>query len=344
VRPCGLTAATRLAAATIAALLCAAALAGSAPARSSWRTYTNAAGSRSYLVEAPDRAVTAPALVVYLHGCNQTAAGAAHDTGWAQLADQHGFVAVFPQEPTLPSDTVLRGCWNWEQSANQHRGSGEPSILAGITGEVAQRYHVDRSRIYVAGYSAGAYMANIMAVSYPDLYAAAGIVAGGPYGLGTDSIVDPTGQTIVDEMGPRKRAVPVVVLQASNDNINPFAAGFAAVQQWLDADDLLDDGQENGSVSHVPASTDAHATIAAPQPASGTTCDQLAPCPGGAAGLASYPYTEAHYRSADGDPLLDFWTIYGANHDYTGGTGTFMDPTGPSMTAAAYGFLFAQRR
>jgi hypothetical protein len=39
-------------------------------------------------------------------------------------------------------------------------------------------------------------------------------------------------------MGPRRRAVPIVVIQATNDNINPYAAGFGAVQQWLDAYDL----------------------------------------------------------------------------------------------------------
>jgi poly(3-hydroxybutyrate) depolymerase len=187
-------------------------------------------------------------------------------------------------------------------------------------------------------------MANIMAVSYPDVYAAAGIVAGGPYGLVTDSIPDPSGQSIVTEMGPRKRAVPVIVVQATNDNINPFAAGFAAVQQWLDAYDLIDDGQRNDSVSRVPASVDATASLAAPESGQPTICDQLAPCLGGATGLASYPYTVAHYLDPMRRPLLDFFTIEGANHDYTGGTGTFMDPTGPSTTAATRAFLFAQRR
>jgi poly(hydroxyalkanoate) depolymerase family esterase len=320
--------------------LCLGMLASSAFASSSWHTYTNAAGTRQYLLEVPDKKVMSPPLVVYLHGCNQTAAGVAKDSGWAKLADEDGFVAVFPQEPTQPSDTVLKGCWGWPSSANQHRGSGEPSILAGITNEVAAAEHVDRRRIYVAGLSAGAYMTNILAVSYPDLYAAAGILAGGPYGTGTDSTLDMTGGAIVQEMGPRKRAVPVIVTQATNDNINPYAAGFAAVQQWLNAYDLIDDGRENDSVSHLPASLDTHYKAEPPQPRNPTVCDPLAPCLGGIAGLGSYPYTVAHYVDPRGGSLLDFWTIYVANHDYTGGTGTFMDPTGPSMTAASYTFLF----
>jgi poly(hydroxyalkanoate) depolymerase family esterase len=326
------------------AILCSGALASPAFAGSSWHTFTSAAGSRQYLLEVPAGKLERPPLVVYLHGCNQTAAGVANDTGWAKLADEKRLIAVFPQEPTLPSDTLLRGCWGWPQSANQHRGAGEASIIAGITNEVAAAQHVDRRRIYVLGLSAGAYMANIMAVAYPDLYAAAGILAGGPYGTGTDPPPpDLSGGSIVAEMGPRKRAVPIIVTQATNDNINPYAAGFAAVQQWLNAYDLIDDGQLNDSVSHLPGSVYTHYTAEPPHPGSPTICDPLAPCLGGMTGLASYPYSVAHYVDPRGKSLLDFWTIYLANHDYTGGSGTFMDPTGPSVTAATYAFLLAHR-
>jgi poly(hydroxyalkanoate) depolymerase family esterase len=321
-------------------------LPASASAQTTWQTYSNAAGARQYLLEVPRHKPAHPALVVFLHGCNQTAAGVAHDMGWTELAEAKHFVAVFPQEPVLPSDTALTGCWDWFHDANHHRGGGEPSIIAGITEHVAAAQAVDRNRIYVAGFSAGAYMSNILAVAYPDLYAAAGIVAGGPYGTGTDSTPDVTGQAIVDQMGPRKRPVPIIVLQATNDNVNPFPAGLAAVHQWLGAYDRLDDGQANGSVSQAPASTVAHYSPATPTPGNPAICDPLAPCIGGATGLGAYPYTVAHYLDAQGKPLLDFWTLYGANHDYTGGSGTFMDPTGPSMTTAAYEFLraFQKRR
>jgi poly(hydroxyalkanoate) depolymerase family esterase len=328
----------RIAQAGSLAAICCTLLASPAHARSSWHTFTNAAGTRHYLLVVPGRGVASPPLLVFLHGCNQTAAGVAHDAGWAKLADASGFVAVFPQEPVLPTDTVLKGCWNWPQSANQMRGAGEPSIIAGITKQVAAAQHVDRRRIYVAGYSAGAYMTNILAVSYPDLYATAGIIAGGPYGLGTNSVADLTGQSIVHEMGPRKRAVPVIVIQATNDNINPYAAGFAAAQQWLNAYDLIDDGRLNGSTARSPGSIDAHASTLL-HPGSPTPCATLSPCLGGLTGLGAYPYTVAHYLDAQHRPLLDFWTIDGGAHDYPGATGTFMDPTGPPITPAIYAFM-----
>ncbi len=39
-----------------------------------------------------------PALVVVLHGCTQTAVGYDAGSGWTRLADEHGFVALFPQQ------------------------------------------------------------------------------------------------------------------------------------------------------------------------------------------------------------------------------------------------------
>jgi poly(hydroxyalkanoate) depolymerase family esterase len=322
--------------ATCLAALCLLGVVSSASADATWHTYTNAAGSRRYLLEVPPRTQKRPPLVVYLHGCSQSAADVAKGTGWSRLAREKGFVVAYPEEPN-------GGCWDWFHTADQHRGAGEPSIIEGITAEVARAVRADRRRVYVLGASAGAYMANNVAISYPDVYAAVGILAGGPYSLGLDSTPDASGQAIVAEMGPRARTVPVLVMQGTNDNVNPYAAGLAAAQQWLGAYDLIDDGQANGSVSRVPASEETSTATGTPDPGSaGTVCDE--PCAGGALGLHSYPYTVAHYADARGRPVLDFWTIYGANHDYTGTTGgSYTDPTGPPMTDAAYAFLKAHR-
>jgi poly(3-hydroxybutyrate) depolymerase len=51
--------------------VCAAGLAGNASAASTWHTYTNAAGSRRYLLEVPAQKLKHPPLVIYLHGCGQ---------------------------------------------------------------------------------------------------------------------------------------------------------------------------------------------------------------------------------------------------------------------------------
>lgn len=298
-----------------------------AAASTTWHTYANAAGSRRYLLEIPPRRHRHPALVVYLHGCGQSAADVAGSIGWSPLATRRGFAVVYPEEPNL-------GCWDWLQRKDQHRGAGEPSILAGITREVMHRLRADRDRVYIVGASAGAYMAEILAVGYPDLYASLGILAGGPYGLGLNSVPDLTGRAIVHEMGPRARPVPVFVFQGTLDNVNPFAAGALAVQQWLGVYDLLDDGRLDGSFSRRPTSEETQTATGRPDPSHPATCDQ--PCLGGLLGIERYPYTVADYGSR-----LRFVAVHGANHDYTGASGgSYTDPTGPDLTGLAWSFFF----
>src|SRR3989449_10009321 len=106
-----------------------------------------------------------------LHGCVQTAADFAAGTQMDELADAHHFLVLYPQQTTLANPTA---CWNWSVPANQRRGSGEPSILAGIVETVegnTSHWAIDKSRVFVAGASAGAAMSVILGWAYPDLFA-----------------------------------------------------------------------------------------------------------------------------------------------------------------------------
>src|SRR3954452_13709462 len=108
------------------AVLCTLCFAGTASAESSWHTYSNSGGSRRYLLEVPAKTVKRPPPVVYRLGCSQSAADVAQGTGWSRLAREKGFVVVYPEQPD-------GGCWDWPHTANQHRGAGEPALIAGIT-------------------------------------------------------------------------------------------------------------------------------------------------------------------------------------------------------------------
>jgi len=63
-------------------------------------TYSDSAGNHPYFVYTPQKyqAGTTVPLVVMLHGCAQSAADFATGTSMNQLAEQYGFVVVYPQQ------------------------------------------------------------------------------------------------------------------------------------------------------------------------------------------------------------------------------------------------------
>jgi poly(hydroxyalkanoate) depolymerase family esterase len=310
-------------------------------------TFSSADGSRDYWVYLPAGTWKGPRpMVVYLHGCNETAEQAAAASHFDRVADQRGFVVVYPQQAvTAGSSAPLAdgngiGCWNWFLPQDQSRDAGEPAIIAGITRTVAASAHVDTSRIYVEGVSAGADMSVILGATYPDLYAAVGVVAGCAYATCGDA----SGALTYQAMDARARVVPIFIENGTADTLNNMGMATGLLGSWLGADDLADDGAMNGSVSRLPASTQNYGFDQTPQPGSGDLCihNNTLTCPGGAIGFQStYPYTVATYDDTAGCDIAEFWTIHFMEHAHPDapGDGPYTDPLGPDVTAASYDFF-----
>jgi len=114
-------------------------------------------------------------LVVMLHGCTQSAADFALGTGMNELADELGFLALYPQQAVSAN---LGRCWNWHRPGDQKRGSGEPAAIAALTRHIIATCKANSARVYIAGISAGGAAAALIASAYPELYVAVGVHSG----------------------------------------------------------------------------------------------------------------------------------------------------------------------
>jgi len=216
-------------------------------------------GGRAYKLYVPSSYAGAPTpLVLMLHGCTQDPDQFATGTKMNAVAEEHGFLALYPDEPS--SAQALK-CWQWFDPAQQKRGSGEPAELVALVDHVAGQYAVDGARTYAAGLSAGAAMSVILGATYPDRFSAIVVGAGLEYAAASslagastaqlDGGPDPAVQAMAaaTAMSGVARPVRVMVVQGTSDAVVAPVNGDQVAAQWRDTDAMLG--------AQVPAMADA---------------------------------------------------------------------------------------
>ncbi|PFH52855.1 carbohydrate-binding module family 1 protein [Amanita thiersii Skay4041] len=125
----------------------------------------------------PSSVRTSPALIVAMHYCTGTAQAYFSGTQYANLADQLGFIVIYPDAPDSG------GCWDVHTNATlTHNAGGDSLGIASMVRYAITNYHVDPNRVFMTGTSSGAMMTNVLAGAYPDLFRAGAAFAGVPYG------------------------------------------------------------------------------------------------------------------------------------------------------------------
>jgi poly(hydroxyalkanoate) depolymerase family esterase len=274
-------------------------------------SYRNAAGSRVYKLFIPSRYQGQPRpLIVMLHGCTQSPDDFAAGTRMNFIAEEQNCLVVYPAQR---SEANQAKCWNWFRTADQQRGRGEPSLIAGITRQIMRDYSIDPGRVYVAGLSAGAAAAAVMGATYNDLYAAIGAHSGLACGAANDLpsafIAMRQGGTSDDRaiLGDA-RPVPTIVFHGDRDaTVHP-------------------DNSHRILAQSIKTSTQK-------QVHSGRV-------PGG------HAYTRTIHTDAGGRGIFEHWSIHGAGHAWSGGSaaGSYTDPQGPDATREMLRFFLEHSR
>jgi polyhydroxybutyrate depolymerase len=253
--------------------------------RASGDTHVTVDGRR-VLVRVPPKAAHPPVLLI-LHGYTLEAQQEERYLQVRDVARRSGIVEVLP-EGTKDS----HGARYWNATPACCAGFGQPvddsAFLAALLREVVRRTHADARRIYVAGFSNGAFMAHRLACDH------AGLVAG---------IVSVAGAGAIDPAACRP-AEPVAVLQVhgSADGTIRYDGGVAFGPYPGARQTVADWARRDGCAAAPQSAPDIHIATRA------LANDPASPK------LHGKETTVARYSGCRSGGAVELWTIRGGDH------------------------------
>jgi poly(hydroxyalkanoate) depolymerase family esterase len=232
---------------------------------------------------------------------------------------------LYPQQ-LLTQDA--HRCWQWYQRATQ-QGGGEAAWVLDLVEQVLARHPVDARRVYLAGMSAGAALAQTIALHYPERFAALGMHSGPVFGMadsrmGAFAVMQTGGglglahavQSFVQ--APDFPRMPVMLLHGAADKVVRVVNQQQAAQQWCWVN-RIDTARHVPVVSGMPAR------------------------PGGRKPRHAYQVTD--YRLGR-KPIVSVCCIAGLEHAWSGGDGglRFNSSLGPDASALLWAFFARHQR
>ena len=171
-----------------------------------------------YISPSYDRKKPAP-LVISLHGAGMWGASHEATSGWDRVADQHGFIVVYP--------TGVSG--NGPHIWRENEGAGlakDVTFIADLIDSLSASYQIDQRRVYVNGLSNGGGMSFALSCLLPERIAAVGMVG--------------AAQLLPFSWCPSTRPVPMIDFHGTADLQIPYyggsswvaPTGFPNVRTW----------------------------------------------------------------------------------------------------------------
>lgn len=195
------------------------------------------AGARRYRLYKPPgvRRNELLPLVVMLHGCGQDAEALAASSRMNLVAARERFFVLYPEQDRLSNAAA---CWNWYDTRSG-RAQVEAGTIDAAINQVCLLQPVDPERIALAGLSAGAGMAALLASRRPERFRAIAMHSGVAPGVAHSSAT-----ALMAMCGQRAAPMPVVplatemrlpgllVIQGSSDPVVAPSNGAQAVRLW----------------------------------------------------------------------------------------------------------------
>ncbi|RIV37599.1 extracellular catalytic domain type 1 short-chain-length polyhydroxyalkanoate depolymerase [Micromonospora radicis] len=219
-------------------------------------------GNMRMHIYAPDNRPANPAILVAMHGCGGSGQGFYSGSEFARLADQYGFLVIYP---TATQQAGFGNCFDvWSAAAKQRNGGSDPVSIMSMVNYAQQQYRGDPQRVYATGSSSGGMMTQALMALYPDVYKAGAAFMGVPFNCFANAAdfpptnsqcvngrMDRTPQQWGDAVrqaypgynGPRPR---VQLWHGTADNLIPFQLLQESVEQWTNV----------AGLSQTPTSSD----------------------------------------------------------------------------------------
>ena len=244
-----------------------------------------------------------------LHGCGQSANDFAASTRMNRLAAMYGFMVLYPEQDRLAN---AQACWNWFDTRSGSALREATSIVAGLDHACAL-HAIDTDRVAIAGLSAGASMAALVALHFPHRFAAV-VMHSGVEPVSANSSATALAamrgryRQALPQPGKVAQALPaLLVIQGSADRVVLKANGMRAAQAW------------------------AARTLAEPKPAKVVRRGNR------------YPFTTMDWFAPTRRLQVTLSEVNGLGHAWSGGAASqaYSDPKGPDASRMVW--AFAQR-